>query len=82
MLQECFKFDQMRAIFWCNRILPQTCLNLTMRNQSGVDKVALVSLLLTWDMLTRVSTVSARDNDRQANTVGKEIDPMASYRLN
>ena len=41
----------------------QTCLNLTMRNQNGVDKVVQISLLLTWETLTRVSTVSTSDND-------------------
>ena len=59
-----------------------TRLNLTMRNQNGVDKVLLVSLLLISDMLKRVSTVSTIDDDHQANTVVKDIKPVPSLRLN
>ena len=58
----------------------QTCSSVTMRNQNGV--VVLVFLLLTWDMVTRVSTVSLSGNDHQVNTVGKDIYPVASLRLN
>ena len=50
-------------LFRCNGIMFQTCLNLTMRNQNGIDKVVQISLLLTWETLTRVSTVSTSDND-------------------
>ena len=48
-----------------------------MWNQNGVNKVVLVSLLSSWDMLTRVLTVvSTSGNDHQANTVLKDIDPV------
>ena len=33
-------------------------------------------------MLTRVSSVSTRGSDHQANTVGKNIDPVVSLRPN
>ena len=42
-----------------------------MRNPNDVDKVVLVSLLLTLDTLSRVFTVSTSDNDHQANALGK-----------
>ena len=42
----------------------------------------MVSLLLTWDILTRVSTVSTSGNDYRANTDWKDKDPVASLRLN
>ena len=60
----------------------QSCSNLNMRNYIDVNKVVLVSLLLTWDMLARVSTVSTSDNDHQSDTVGKDIDPVTSLILN
>ena len=59
-------------------VLFRTCSNLTMRNQNGINKVVLVSLLSTWDMLTRVPTISTGGNDHQANTVVKGIDPVNS----
>ena len=59
-----------------------TCLNLIMRNQSGVDKVLLVSLLLISDMLKRVSAVSTIDDDHQANNVVKDIKRVPSLRRN
>ena len=57
-------------LFRCNRIMFETCSNLTMRNQNGVDKVVLVSLLLTSNMLKRV-------ND-QVNATGKKIGTVTS----
>ena len=53
-----------------------------MRNQTDVDKVVLVFLKLTWDMLTRVPAVSTSDNDHQSNIVGKDVEPVTSLRLN
>ena len=47
----------------------QTCSNLIMGNQNGIGKVVLVSLLLNWDMLTRVSAVTASDKDHQETAV-------------
>ena len=49
--------------------MSQTCSNLIMGNQNGIGKVVLVSLLLNWDMLTRVSAVTASDNDHQETAV-------------
>ena len=49
--------------------MSQTCSNLIMGNQNGIGKVVLVSLLLNWDMLTRVSAVIASDNDHLETTV-------------
>ena len=60
----------------------QTCSNLTMGNQNKADKVVLISLLLTWDMVTRVSTVIISDNDHQMYNVRRDIDPVASLRFN
>ena len=56
----------------------RTCSNLTLRNQNGINKVVLVSFLPTWDMLTRVPTISTGGNDHQANTIAKGIDPVNS----
>ena len=53
-----------------------------MGNQNKADKVVLISLLLTWDMVTRVSAVIMSDNDHQIYNVGRDIDPVASLRLN
>ena len=47
-----------------------------MWNQNDVNKVVLVSLLSSWDILTRVLTVSTSGNDHQANTDLKDIDPV------
>ena len=60
----------------------QICSNLTMRNNKEVGKVILVSLLLTWDKLTRVLTVSTSGSDHQVNTIEKDIDPVTSLRFN
>ena len=59
----------------CNKIMFETRSNLTMRNQNGVDIVVMVSLLLTWNMLTRILTISISDNEHQVNTVG--MNPLA-----
>ena len=59
-------------------IMFRTCSNLTLRNQNGINKVVLVSFLPTWDMLTRVPTISTGGNDHQANTIAKGIDPVNS----
>lgn len=50
-----------------------------MRNRNSVDKVVLVSLLLTWNTLTDDS-VPTRDND-QLNALGKDIDLLTSLTL-
>ena len=62
-------------LFRCNRITSETCSNLTMRNQNGVDKLILVSFLLTWNVVTCGSTVSTSDNDQVNNVGGKGTDP-------
>ena len=54
----------------------ETCLKLTMRNQNSFDKVVLVFLMLTWNMLTHASTVSTSYDDHQDHTVGENIEPM------
>ena len=54
-----------------------TCLILTVRNQNGADKVVLVSLLFTWNMLAGGSPVTRTD---QVNTAGKDMDPMADLK--
>ena len=48
-----------------------------MMNQNGVDKVVLISLLLTWNMLTVGSTVSTSDAD-QVDVARKDRDPINS----
>ena len=68
-----FKYLEQKFLFRCNRIIFQTCSNLTMRNLNDVNKVVLASVSLTWDMLTFVSTVSTSENNHQANTVAKDI---------
>ena len=65
-------------LFTYNRIMFETSSNLTMRDQNGTDKVALFSLLLNWNMLARSSAASISDNDHQANTTWKCIDPVTS----
>ena len=64
----------------CNRIIFKTCSNITMRNQNSVDKVVLVSLLLTWNMLRHGSTVSTSEAE-QANVARKDTDPITSLIL-
>ena len=57
------------------KLMSEPCSNLTMRNQNGVDKVILVSFLLTWNFVTCGSTVSTSDND-QFNVGEKDTDPL------
>ena len=60
--------------------LPE-CFEFNHEEENNVNKVALVSLLLTWDMITRLLSATS-DSDFEANTVRNDTDQVTRLRLN